>query len=595
MRTTVVKTLLIASVLLLGAANTAPGRIITVDNDGPADFNNIQAAINDANDGDVVEVQPGVYTGEGNRDIDFLGKAITVCSTDPNDRAVVADTIIDCNGSHDDPHRGFRFHNEEGANSIVDGMTITNGAPWFPCPLGEECMKPDVAGGAIQCHPDSYPAEVWPGPTVRNCIIAGNSARYGGGIYGCKGPIVNCAITDNWAGSGGGLLGCSGPIVNCNISGNFAAVDGGGLSYCIGPIMNCTISHNWAGQTGGGLASHYGGTSISNCILTGNSVKGSGDGMGGAIYCLGDGPTIANCTVTGNLADYGGGIFCHGDSTPTIDDCIFWDNTATSGSEVAAAAYQDPPWGPFPPPPPEFPDVTISHCDIEGGQDAAYVEEGCTLVWAAGNINADPCFVAAGYWVDGNDPNIVVEPNDPNAFWVDGDYHLLTGSLCIDAGDPNYVPEPNETDLDGKPRVVGGRIDMGAYEFVPAIECQVAFLPRVINRHSRGKRIIGLMLLPEGVTKDQIDSSQRFVLDPGGIEAMFQMIVPHSRRRTRRTMVVCFFERDALLAAVPDNGRTRLRLAGSLTDGRRCYGSGIVWIRSGRRPGRFWWSSFWPR
>jgi len=45
------------------------------------------------------------------------------------------------------------------------------------------------------------------------------------------------------------------------------------------------------------------------------------------------------------------------------------------------------------------------------------------------------------------------------------DYHLLPGSPCINAGDPDYVAEPGETDLDGKPRVIGGRIDMGAYEF----------------------------------------------------------------------------------------------------------------------------------
>jgi hypothetical protein len=45
------------------------------------------------------------------------------------------------------------------------------------------------------------------------------------------------------------------------------------------------------------------------------------------------------------------------------------------------------------------------------------------------------------------------------------DYHLLPDSPCINAGDPNYVADPNETDLDGLPRVIGGRIDMGAYEF----------------------------------------------------------------------------------------------------------------------------------
>ena len=36
-------------------------RIITVDDDGPADFSNIQAAINDANNGDIIDVRPGVY------------------------------------------------------------------------------------------------------------------------------------------------------------------------------------------------------------------------------------------------------------------------------------------------------------------------------------------------------------------------------------------------------------------------------------------------------------------------------------------------------------------------------------------------------
>jgi hypothetical protein len=50
--------------------------------------------------------------------------------------------------------------------------------------------------------------------------------------------------------------------------------------------------------------------------------------------------------------------------------------------------------------------------------------------------------------------------------WIDGDYHLLSDSPCIDFGDPDYIPGPAETDLDGKPRVIGGRIDMGAYEYV---------------------------------------------------------------------------------------------------------------------------------
>jgi len=77
---------LFTSIILPGMVCTAASaRIITVDDDLPADFNNIQAAINDANNGDIIEVQPGRYTGPGNRDIDLLNKAITVRSKNPED------------------------------------------------------------------------------------------------------------------------------------------------------------------------------------------------------------------------------------------------------------------------------------------------------------------------------------------------------------------------------------------------------------------------------------------------------------------------------------------------------------------------------
>ncbi|MCX5638559.1 MAG: hypothetical protein NTX52_12840, partial [Planctomycetota bacterium] len=66
----------------------------------------------------------------------------------------------------------------------------------------------------------------------------------------------------------------------------------------------------------------------------------------------------------------------------------------------------------------------------------------------------------------------VRDPNaGPDGYWdgVDddfGDLHVLEDSPCINAGDPNYVPGPNETDMDGQPRIVGCRIDIGADEFV---------------------------------------------------------------------------------------------------------------------------------
>ena len=71
-------------------AGVCHARIITVDDDGPADFNSIQTAIDSASNEDIIIVQPGLY----DEDIYFLGKNITLTSTNPTNPNVVAATII---------------------------------------------------------------------------------------------------------------------------------------------------------------------------------------------------------------------------------------------------------------------------------------------------------------------------------------------------------------------------------------------------------------------------------------------------------------------------------------------------------------------
>ena len=89
---------------------------------------------------------------------------------------------------------------------------------------------------------------------------------------------------------------------------------------------------------------------------------------------------------------------------------------------------------------------------------------------------------AIRYWNGGGEGNISLagenDGYDPNANYVrfvdpeNGDFRLGCGSACINMGTPDVsVLGLPSFDLQGNPRVMDGRIDMGAYEFDPETEC----------------------------------------------------------------------------------------------------------------------------
>lgn len=122
----------------------------------PDDFETIQSAINASNNGDIVLVQPGVYT----ENIDFNSKRITVASLfhTTGDPDFISRTIIDGNGNR----RAVSFISQENRHSILKGFTIRNGFTSY--------------GGGIYIRESS--------PALQNLIITNNHATHrGGGVY----------------------------------------------------------------------------------------------------------------------------------------------------------------------------------------------------------------------------------------------------------------------------------------------------------------------------------------------------------------------------------------------------------------------------
>jgi hypothetical protein len=56
------------------------------------------------------------------------------------------------------------------------------------------------------------------------------------------------------------------------------------------------------------------------------------------------------------------------------------------------------------------------------------------------------------------------DPLFTNAAATNPDLHVKTGSPCLRTGNVSWITDATEKDLDGKPRVVNGAVDMGAYQ-----------------------------------------------------------------------------------------------------------------------------------
>lgn len=299
-------------------------------------------------------------------------------------------------------------------------------------------------------------------PLVEGCTFTQNEGHAGGAVYndgtfgGFSGAVFHdCIFTENIAteSDGGaifnsGYLGtCNPEIRDCIFENNNSAFAGGAMfsngveGVCNPSITNCRFVANVA-DTYGAAMYNQGKTGncsplITNCLFQNNSALSAG-----AIYNLGAdegnaNAIITNCTFYGNHANVGGAVYCNageqgtGTASPTVRNCIFWENTASDEGDIFRIIWGTP---------------TISYSLVDKADcDALYNGNGGNLNCGNGLVfNQDPMFVS------------------PPAGGA-GNFHLQTGSPAIDDGDNSAVDV--SIDLDNLPRIFNGTVDMGVYEF----------------------------------------------------------------------------------------------------------------------------------
>ena len=340
-------TCLVVSVL----SGVAVGDILTVDDDGKADFNNIQAAVDAASDGDEIVVMPGTYTATQNGHVvNMLGKAVTLRSSDPSDPDVVTATIID----GENTRRGLACFNNEISVTIIDGFTIINGYSSIDFDYGDlwdvSSWEDGLGGGMV-----NYESS----PTIQNCVFQGNDAfGKGGGVYnyGSSPTFTSCTFENNYAGYKGGGMALHdwkwgtdniATLTNCNFKSNTSNTYGGGISSNQGrlTLIHCTLSHNTAESRGGGL---YVGPYaqlivINNCTITSNTAiteGGGGVSTGGSVGC-----NFLDTTICGNIPNQINGIWNdEGGNTvaticPVAGACCTNDNCLVSEQENCLAFF----------------------------------------------------------------------------------------------------------------------------------------------------------------------------------------------------------------------------------------------------------------
>ena len=379
---------------------------------------NIQDAIISSSSGDIVLVTNGVYQNGDQRFLD------PVTEENGHSRIIISNGVAVCsvNGPGVTAIQGgepFYCCAFLETNAVLNGFMLTNGTA---SPSGYGSF-----GGGAYCLTTNC--------LISNCIICSNSAYAGAGVY--LGTLTNCVLSNNVATgfgspeigylSGGGA--CGSVLNGCILIGN-TAYQGGGAFNCI--LNHSTLIGNTAA---GGEFTAGGGAfrgALNSCLVISNSTLDEDDYYIGGAVCSN---ALNNCLITYNIVgpdEVSAAVGC------TMTNCTIAQNKDVPGSDGSPVVQS----------------CVLRNCILyyNGFLDGAYPSD-------LKNCCAEPGYELSLF--NGNTNNNFSNP--PLFVNTNGDFHLLSNSPCLNSGNNAYVA--GTTDLDGNPRIAGGMVDMGAYEY----------------------------------------------------------------------------------------------------------------------------------
>ncbi len=414
------------------AARSAGAETLVV----PDDFNTIQEAIDAAEVGDVILVEPEFYF----ENLDFLGKEITLQSCEGPESTIIDGSTLT---RGEDYGSVVSFTNGETPNTRLEGFTLTGGIGTAVTLPGGEVHR---LGGGVYCTDSA--------PTLTGNIIQIN-AGCGVRALGSSLTLVGCTIRDNTGPSGAGI--CVGGesetevvLLDCHIIGNRAEIAGGGLHTSGGllHLERCLFEENDGGLGAGGVnQSSLGVLEVLRCEFRGNSAS---FGAGGLL--ISGEARILSCRIEGNSAGVGGGLYIGGTQSVLVERCVIDGNVAStrSGGVAVSGALAE---------------VLLRHCSFFDNTGEVAGAIGSDLVGPTADAVLENCIL----WQNGDAPiqekdfTVTITYSDVEGGWdgegnidedplfVDaenGDFRLTEDSPCIDAGDPDSLFDLDNTIAD---------------------------------------------------------------------------------------------------------------------------------------------------